>query len=124
MFPEGDGRRRGRGSIEGGTMWRLSLLGLVLVCAGCFRPLRGITEDRIRIDGPVAAELVPTSNAHPVVAMPVEGTACCRGPHVAIVDVDGLLLNTNLTGPYSSGDNPVDLFREKLNTAAADPGTV
>jgi protease-4 len=35
--------------------------------------------------------------------------------------VDGLLLNTNLTGPYSSGDNPVDLFREKLDVAGSDP---
>jgi protease-4 len=83
-----------------------------------------VTEDRIRIDGPVAAELVPTSNARPVIAMPVDGGSGCAGPHVALIDVDGLLLNTNLTGPYSSGDNPVDLFREKLTAAAADPRTV
>jgi protease-4 len=38
--------------------------------------------------------------------------------------VDGLLLNTNLTGPYSTGDNPLDLFREKLDAAAADPCVV
>jgi protease-4 len=101
----------------------LALLGL-LVCAGCCQPLRVSTDDRIRIDGPVAVELVPTSNARPVAAMPVEGMGCCEGPHAAIIDVDGLLLNTNLTGPYSSGDNPVDLFREKLNAAAADPNTV
>jgi protease-4 len=37
------------------------------------------------------------------------------------VDVDGLLLNLNLTGPYSAGENPVDLFQEKLDVAAADP---
>jgi protease-4 len=105
-------------------MRRLAPLVLLLVCAGCFRPLQVVTEDRIRIDGPVAAELVPTSNARPVIAMPVEGPGDCSGPHVAIVDVDGLLLNINLTGPYSSGDNPVDLFREKLTAAAADPRTV
>src|SRR5262249_1691854 len=57
----------------------------------------------------------------PIVAMPVEGGAvACIDRHVDIVDVDGLLLNTNLAGPYSSGDNPVDLFREKLDAAAAD----
>jgi protease-4 len=53
--------------------------------------------------------------------MPVEGGATAgKSPHVAIIDVDGLLLNTNLAGPYSAGDNPVDVFREKLDVAAAD----
>jgi protease-4 len=39
---------------------------------------------------------------------------------VAIVDVDGLLLNQNPTGLYSAGENPVSIFREKLEAAAAD----
>jgi len=30
-------------------------------------------------------------------------------------------VNTNITGPYATGDNPVDVFREKLDAAAADP---
>src|SRR5215469_11463196 len=113
---------RGRGQ----DMQRLAWLSLWLVCAsGCLHPIKVVTEDRVSLTGPVAAELVPTSNDRPVVAMPVEGgPAACAGPHVAIVDVDGLLLNTNLTGPYSSGDNPVDLFREKLDAAAADPCAV
>jgi len=104
-------------------MNRLAMLCTVLMgMAGCHHPLKLVTEDHLRIDGPISAEVVPTSNAHPVVAMPVEGeTAGCKTPHVAIIDVDGLLLNTNLTGPYSSGDNPVDVFREKLDVAAADP---
>src|SRR5262245_15800691 len=94
----------------------LVLLGL----GGCSQPIKLVTEDHISFTSPLAAEFVPTSNDRPVVAMPVEGGPdACASPHVAIVDVDGLLLNTNLTGPYSSGDNPVDLFREKLDTAAA-----
>jgi protease IV len=107
-------------------MNRLAWLGLLLAgVGGCLRPLRVATEDRVTLAGSVAAELVPTSNDRPVVAMPVEGgPAACKEPHVAIVDVDGLLLNTNFTGPYSSGDNPVDLFREKLDAAAADPQAV
>jgi protease-4 len=107
-------------------MNRLVLLGLLLVGAGgCSHPFKIITEDHVRIDGPVAAEIVPTSNAQPIVAMPVNGGAAdARAPHVAIIDVDGLLLNTNLAGPYSAGDNPVDVFREKLDVAAADPCTV
>jgi protease-4 len=100
---------------------RLAAVALVLVSsAGCLRPLQ--TIDRLRFDGPLLIETPPDSNAHPVVAMPVEnGAAAPKTPHVAVVDVDGLLLNTNLAGPYSSGDNPVDLFREKLDSAAADP---
>jgi protease-4 len=104
-------------------MTRPAVLGLLLLFgAGCLQPIKVITEDHLRVEGPVAAEVVPTNNARPVVAMPVEGGASAlESPHVAIIDVDGLLLNTNLAGPYSSGDNPVDVFREKLDAAAADP---
>ncbi len=107
-------------------MNRLAILGFVLFGAsGCLHPIKVITEDHLRIDNPVSAEIVPTSNAQPVVAMPVEGgAAASHSPHVAIIDVDGLLVNTNLAGPYSSGDNPVDLLREKLDVAAADPCAV
>ncbi len=103
-------------------MNRLTMLGLLLLGAcGCHHPIKLVA----RIDGPIAAEIVPTSNARPIVAMPVEGgPAVCQSPHVAIIDIDGLLLNSNLTGPYSSGDNPVDVFREKLDFAAADPCAV
>ncbi|HEY1861632.1 MAG TPA: S49 family peptidase [Gemmataceae bacterium] len=105
---------------------RFVVLGLWLASvSGCLRAIKVETEDRIAFNGPISAELIPNSNDRPVVAMPVEGGAAIGSkPHVAIVDVDGLLLNTNLTGPYSSGDNPVDLFREKLDAAAADPCTV
>jgi protease-4 len=105
---------------------RLGLLSVLLAnISGCLHPIKVITEDRISFGNHISAELVPTSNDRPVVAMPVEGgPAACCGPHVAIIDVDGLLVNTNLTGPYSSGDNPVDLFREKLDAAAADPRAV
>jgi protease-4 len=107
-------------------MTPLAVLGFLLIGAsGCLRPIKVITEDHLRIDGPVSGEIVPTSNARPVVAMPVEGGATiCKSPHVCIIDVDGLLLNTNLAGPYSAGDNPVDVFREKLDVAAADPYAV
>jgi protease-4 len=56
-----------------------------------------------------------------VVEMPL-GPGCAQAgcPKVALIDVDGLLLNQNLSGPYSVGDNPVALFREKLDRIAAD----
>jgi protease IV len=107
-------------------MHRLVWLGFLLASvSGCLRPIKVVTEDRVSLTGPVSAELQPTSSDRPIVAMPVEGgSVACSRPHIAIVDVDGLLLNTNLTGPYSSGDNPLDLFREKLDAAAADPCAV
>jgi protease-4 len=40
---------------------------------------------------------------------------------VAIVDLDGLIVNQNMTGLNSAGENPVAAFREKLALAAADP---
>jgi len=40
---------------------------------------------------------------------------------VAIIDVDGLLLNYPMVGMGSMGENPVALFRERLDAAAADP---
>ncbi len=45
----------------------------------------------------------------------------CGGSKVAVIDVDGLMVNRNLMGPYSAGDNPVALFCEKLQAAEADP---
>jgi protease-4 len=43
------------------------------------------------------------------------------GGRVAIVDIDGLIVNQNQTGPNSAGENPVAAFREKLALAACDP---
>jgi protease-4 len=40
---------------------------------------------------------------------------------IALIDVDGLLLNTDMTGPGSQGDNPVAIFRERLMAVGRDP---
>jgi protease-4 len=91
---------------------------LALTVSGCLHPIKAV----LRVDGPIFGDMAHNNNDRPIVAMPVEHAGGgCRGVHVAIIDVDGLLLNANLTGPYSSGDNPVDLFREKLDAAIADP---
>jgi protease-4 len=91
-----------------------------LVAAGCTLPIQ--TQSALRVDTPVNVELLLNHNERPVVAMPLDGH-CDQGPAIAVIDVDGLLLNTNLTGPYSTGDNPIDLFREKLD-AARSPSIV
>jgi len=39
---------------------------------------------------------------------------------IAVIDVDGILRNRQESGLFSSGENPVSLFCEKLNKAACD----
>ena len=94
---------------------------LLLLSSGCQRfTIR--TQNRVAIDGPVdtRVDIPPVSpHAGPVRAVVVaQGTAAGR---VAVIDVDGLILNTPFVGPLSVGENPVALFREKLDAAEADP---
>jgi protease-4 len=115
---------RSSGQIgKGGECRRFVFLAsFILVGSGCLRPIQ--TDSRLTLSGPIntriAAELEARNAATPVVAMPVE-SAHPGEPKIAIIDVDGLLLNDNQTGPMSAGENPVDLFRERLDAAAADP---
>jgi protease-4 len=60
-------------------------------------------------EGPLLEAAVPPGDCHGA------------GGKVAVIDVDGLLVNFNPVGPYSAGENPVALFKEKLDAAAADP---
>ena len=43
----------------------------------------------------------------------------CRNK-VAIIDVNGMILNAQSSGLFGSGDNPMSLFRERLDAAADD----
>ena len=80
-----------------------------------------LTDNRVHIDGPVdtrsTVDIPPVSQAGPV--RPIEVSH--GGPRVALIDVDGLILNTPFVGPSSVGENPVALFREKLEAVEADP---
>src|SRR5436309_3178490 len=105
----------------------LGLLLLALAATGCARPFRVEASDRIRIEGPVetqgkiTTDIPPVSDGGPVIAMPLDGCPGGRkGPKIAVIDVDGLLVNTDFTGPSSLGENPLALFRERLDAAAAD----
>ncbi|MEA3226314.1 MAG: signal peptide peptidase SppA [Planctomycetota bacterium] len=40
---------------------------------------------------------------------------------IAVIDVDGLMVNRRRSGLMRTGENPVSLFLEKLDKAAADP---
>jgi protease-4 len=43
---------------------------------------------------------------------------------IALIDIDGLLLNQNFGSLYAVGDNPLAAFRDKLEAAARDPQVV
>jgi protease-4 len=119
-------------------MKRVAVLSLLLLgAAGCLQPLRveiqataelkakdtgALLEMPLGPEGPRSPRPPRPTLMRALHGMPAgPDDACGDGPRVAVLDVDGLLFNRNLTGPYSSGDNPVDLFRQKLDRAAADP---
>src|SRR5262249_6879072 len=57
---------------------------------------------------------------------PVEETTICCAQRwlcrnkIALIDVDGMILNARSSGLLGSGENPVSLFRERLQAAADD----
>jgi protease-4 len=63
----------------------------------------------------------PTNVCRPIEEVSVT-PACscfCRNK-VAIIDVEGMILNAKTGGLFGGGDNPVSLFRERLDAAACD----
>jgi protease IV len=101
------------------TMGRLAMcrlfisLALILIGTGCERFLTRTQSKLSNILAPV------NPNAGPMQPILVESGVCSI--RVAIVDVDGLILNTPFVGPMSVGENPVAVFREKLEAIERDP---
>ena len=50
----------------------------------------------------------------------VGGDQAWAADKIAIVDLDGLIVNQRMTGWFGSGENPVSLLAEKLDKAGAD----
>jgi protease IV len=81
-----------------------------------------VADGHVTADGKMSAFLAPTAEAGPVVPMSLpHDPQSPNAPRIAVVDIDGLLLNSDMTGIYSLGENPVALFRERLDAIAADP---
>lgn len=97
-----------------GMMRALCVVWLLCTVAACQH------APRVNANARVTAVLPPVHASGPVRA-----TRVVPGSHastrVAIIDVDGVLLNMDMVGVASLGDNPVSLFREKLDAAASDP---
>ncbi|MEZ6138234.1 MAG: S49 family peptidase [Pirellulaceae bacterium] len=81
-------------------------------------------DGSMKMSGDVSASMKTDNTASRLVSIPVytganPDTAAAR--RIAVLDVDGLLLNKNISGFGSLGENPVALFREKLDMVATDP---
>jgi len=80
-------------------------------------PCLRLAEGPVEFDqqGPRATDPGPMV---PSVIRPARGSQAAA--RLAVIDVDGVLLNQNREGIYDSGENPVAAFREKLEAAAGD----
>jgi protease-4 len=87
-------------------MGRWLALLATLPMTGCFN---GILLKPTYVDCPVEETTVTTCKRW----------LCCN--KIALIDVEGMLLNMRSSGLLGSGENPVALFRERLEAAAADP---
>ena len=92
------------------------LIGLVFVFAGgcAHGPFRVVMR------GDLTTHTPTEHTASRLTGGTLPGMAAA-GPAVAVIDIDGLLVNQNMSGFGSLGENPVALFREKLEAAAANP---
>lgn len=98
-------------------MRRALRVACLLVCGlacGCHHGIR------VNMVGDVTTRLPPDHSSCPVRERVVQGNPCACGK-IAIIDVDGVLLNRNVQGLGSDGENPVALFHEKLSAAERDP---
>jgi protease-4 len=104
--------------------WIVLLIAIML--GGCRQPLRVFTDSRVSMATPLQAcvkvDAPLNTDAGPVLEVPLHGACLPKNcTRIAVVDVDGLLLNRSATGPYSQGENPVAIFREKLDAISATP---
>ncbi|MEO8269556.1 MAG: signal peptide peptidase SppA, partial [Aureliella sp.] len=123
-----------------------TLLGSLSACR-LSRPFRSIVQGDMTMDGDMRMEgdmnmsgqvstiMRSDNRASRLVSVPVYGESPRELPNagqsgvrsspamgkIAVLDVDGLLVNKNIGGFGSLGENPVALFREKLDAIAADP---
>ena len=99
---------------------------LLLGCLGCDSRWLVNTRSEVALTTPIngnfTANLAAGTPQGSIVPMPLGDSATGKtSAKIALIDVDGLLVNQTLTGPLFVGDNPVALFQEKLDATRADP---
>jgi protease-4 len=91
-------------------------------CVSLATPVRGCIQAEAKVEN---LSTSPAASGGPILPMPLTRTCAAQSaPRIALLDVDGLLLNENLDGTRSTGENPVALFQEKLSAVRADPQVV
>jgi protease-4 len=142
-------RRKGSSSKRGAIMSERGAAGRFL---GRAISVAGLTAACLGLGGcghvlPVAATFRGDASANVVADATVKGAFEVRMPsavdpgemtatvvrpgnspapraRIALIDIDGLLLNQNFGSLYAVGDNPLAAFRDKLEAAARDPQVV
>ena len=100
-----------------GVIFPVLVLVLVLVLVGFAALAGGCTRLRFIVDAvPASDELTETT----VLRDERRGFGSGSGLKVAIIDVNGLLVDARRRDFLGAGENPVDLFTESLRRAAAD----
>ncbi len=99
---------------------------------GCQTPVRALVggnmnmtgkmgvDGDVRMSGKMVTVARSDNTASPIQSVVIDGRAGSQGGRIAIVDVDGLIVNRNFTGLNSMGENPVALFREKMRRIECD----
>jgi protease-4 len=98
-------------------------IGLAVLGSGCELPVVKTRSD-VCLNGrtDVVAVMPPDADHGPLCEMPVVPLPTGCNGKIALIDVDGLLVNEERTGLFSLGQNPVGIFREKLDYVATRPG--
>jgi protease-4 len=86
-------------------MRRWIVLAAPFILTGCFN---GFVISPTHVGGPLEETVIVDAKHW-----------TCRNK-IAIIDVDGMILNVRSSGLFGSGDNPMSVFRERLDAAADD----
>jgi protease-4 len=86
-------------------MARWILFTVVWTLTGCFN---GLVITPTHVGGPISETLI------------TDAKSCFCRNKVVLIDVEGLIVNARTNGLLGGGDNPVSLFRERLDAAAED----
>ena len=92
--------------------------------AATFRGDAGIVAEanvRGAVDVKLPSAVDPGEMVVKVVRAGQAPAPCAR---IALIDIDGVLLNQNYGSFYAVGDNPLAAFRDKLDATARDPRVV
>lgn len=100
-------------------MWRLAWLLIPAALTGCHGHALHVVGDGT-VTGTLRTYMPADHTASPIESRTLTGAECCCCGRIALIDIDGLLVNRNMTGAGSMGENPVALLQEKLAAIRCD----